>query len=338
LLTPAELQIKLDELKSLPAETEWVEFKLNDHGPCVYAKIGEYLSAIANSLALLRYMPRASLFPVEVTQYDSWVVRETIHNCIAHQDYARAGRINVVEESERLLFSNLGEFLPGSVEEVVRRDQPTEHYQNACLAAAMVNFGMIVTVGSGIRRMFTTQRQRNFPMPDYELNEPGRVRVRLIGKVIDEKYTWMLAERTDLNLMDVIALDKVQKGRPLSDDEFKSLKAKKLVEGRRPNLFVSAKIAAATETKEAYIRNRAFDKDHYKKMILAYLEKFGEGTRTQIDRLLKDKISDALDQQQQKQFVTNLLQEMKRDGTIYPDGTTRWAKWRMCKPASDVES
>jgi len=53
---------------------------------------------------------------------------------------------------------------------------------------------------------------------------------------------------------------------------------------------------------------------------------------------LKDKISDALDQQQQKQFVTNLLQEMKRDGTIYPDGTTRWAKWRMCKPASDVES
>ena len=84
----------------------------------------------------------------------------------------------------------------------------------------MVNFGMIDTVGSGIRRMFTTQRQRNFPMPDYELNEPGRVRVRLIGKVIDEKYTWMLADRTDLNLMDVIALDKVQKGKPLSDDEF----------------------------------------------------------------------------------------------------------------------
>ena len=282
-----------------------------------------------------RYMPRASLFPVELTQYDSWVVRETIHNCIAHQDYTRAGRINVIEEPERLLFTNLGEFLPGSVEEVIRRDQPTEHYRNACLAAAMVNFGMIDTVGSGIRRMFTTQRQRNFPMPDYELDEPGRVRVRLIGKVIDEKYTWMLADRTDLNLMDVIALDKVQKGKALSDDEFRSLKTQKLVEGRRPNLFVSAEIAAATESKEEYIRNRAFDKDHYKKMIVAYLEKFGEGTRTQIDRLLKDKLSDALQAKQQRQFIKNLLQEMKREGTICPDGTTRWAKWRMSKPSTE---
>jgi ATP-dependent DNA helicase RecG len=285
-----------------------------------------------------RYMPRASLFPMEVTQYDSWVVRETIHNCIAHQDYTRAGRINVIEEPERLLFTNLGEFLPGSVEEVIRRDQPTEHYRNGCLAAAMVNFGMIDTVGSGIRRMFTTQRQRNFPMPDYELNEPGRVRVRLIGKVIDEKYTWMLADRTDLNLMDVIALDKVQKGKPLSDDEFRSLKSQKLVEGRRPNLFVSAEIAAATDDKEAYIRNRAFDKDHYKKMIVAYLEKFGEGTRTQIDRLLKDKISDALDDDQKKKFVENLLQEMKRDGAIVPDGANRWTKWRLPKTATESDN
>jgi len=53
-MTPAELQSKLDELRSLPVETEWVEFKLNDHGLGVYAEIGEYLSAIANSLTLLR--------------------------------------------------------------------------------------------------------------------------------------------------------------------------------------------------------------------------------------------------------------------------------------------
>ncbi len=93
-----------------------------------------------------RYMPRASLFPIEVSQYDTWVLRETIHNCIAHQDYTKAGRINVLEEPERLLFTNLGDFLPGSVEEVIRRDQPPEHYRNACLTRAMVNFGMIDTI------------------------------------------------------------------------------------------------------------------------------------------------------------------------------------------------
>jgi ATP-dependent DNA helicase RecG len=135
---------------------------------------------------------------------------------------------------------------------------------------------MIDTIGSGIKRMFTKQRQRNFPMPDYDLSEKGRVKVRIIGKVIDEKYTRMLMARTDLDLLDVIALDKVQKGKPLTEDEFKSLKSKELIEGRRPKLFVSAAVAAATDTQAEYIKNRAFDKEHYKKMVVAYLTKFGE--------------------------------------------------------------
>ncbi len=103
-----------------------------------------------------------------------------------------------------------------------------------------------------------------FPMPDYDLDEGREVQVRIIGRVPDERYTRLLMARTDLDLWQVIALDKVQKGRPLTDDEFKSLKSKKLVEGRRPNLFVSAAIAAATETEAKYIKKRAFDKEHYK--------------------------------------------------------------------------
>ena len=281
-----------------------------------------------------RYMPKASLFPIEITQYDSWVVRETVHNCIAHEDYTRAGRINVVEEPETLLFTNLGEFLPGSVEEVIRRDEPTEFYRNRFLAAAMVNLGMIDTIGSGIKRMFTTQRQRNFPMPDYELGETGRVKVRLSGKVIDEKYTWMLKDRTDLELMDVIALDKVQKRKLLTDEEFRLLKAKKLVEGRRPNLFVSAEIAAATETKEEYIKKRAFDKEHYKKMILAYLKQYGRATTLEIQKLLLDKISDALTQAQKRIRIKNLLHEMvKQDQTILFEGPKRTGSWVLANPS-----
>jgi ATP-dependent DNA helicase RecG len=97
-------------------------------------------------------------------------------------------------------------------------------------------------------------------------------------------------------------------------------------------------VAAATDDKEAYIRNRAFDKEYYKDLVISYLEEFGEASRLQIDRLLKDKLSDALDEGQKKKFVTNLLQEMKRDGKVAPDGTTRWAKWRMSKSTSNAEN
>jgi ATP-dependent DNA helicase RecG len=283
----------------------------------------------------IRQLPSGTLFPHEVTQYDPWVMRETLHNCIAHQDYTMGGRINLVETPGTLLFTNLGSFIPGSVEEMIRSDAPPEIYRNPFLAHAMVSLNMIDTIGSGIKRMFTRQRERSFPMPDYELDDPKKVVVRLTGQVLDENYTQLLLSQTELDLMDVIALDKVQKNRPLDEESFKRLKARKLIEGRRPNLFVSAKIAAATGDKAAYIKNRAFDKQHYKDMVVAYLEKFGEATRADLDELLLEKLSDKLDPKQKRHSITNLLQEMKRAGQIVPDGTTRWAKWRMSKPAPE---
>jgi ATP-dependent DNA helicase RecG len=201
----------------------------------------------------------------------------------------------------------------------------------------MVNFNMIDTIGSGIKRMFTKQRQRFFPMPDYDLSEPGRVKVRIIGKLIDEKYTRMLMQRTDLNLMDVIGLDKVQKGKPVAEEEFKSLKAKRLIEGRRPNLFVSAEVAAATETKADYIKKRAFNKEHYRKMVTDYLRQFGDATRQEFEKLLLDKLSDTLDDKQKRNFIVNLLQEMRRKGIIQPVKGKRGkgAKWELSKLAQE---
>ena len=58
-------------------------------------------------------MPPGTLFPTEVPQYDAWVIREALHNAIAHQDYAVGGRVNVIEKPDALIFSNVGRFLPG---------------------------------------------------------------------------------------------------------------------------------------------------------------------------------------------------------------------------------
>lgn len=296
-------------------------------GPPLILAVDQVFAKIRN--LTYRYLPDASLFPTEITQYDPWVIRETLNNCIAHQDYPQGGKINVVELPDSLLFTNVGDFLPGSVEEVIRRDAPPEVYPNRFLTEAMVNLNMINTIGSGIKRMFTRQRQRNFPMPDYDLSERDRVKVGIIGEVIDEKYSRMLMARTDLDLWDVIALDKVQKRKPISDEDFRVLKAKTLIEGRRPNLFVSAEVAAATETRAEYIRKRAFDKEHYKKLVVAYLTKFGEARREEIDELLIDKLSDALNDKQKTEFIGNLLQEMRREGSIRTEGSKRWATWRL---------
>ncbi len=301
-------------------------------GPPLILAVEQVFARIRN--LTYRYMADNRLFPTETTQYDKWVIRETLHNAIAHQDYTQSGRINVVEEAESLLFTNVGEFIPGSVEEAIRRDAPPEIYQNRFLAEAMVSLNMIDTIGSGIKRMFLKQRERSFPMPDYDLNEPGRVRVRIIGKILDERYTRMLMTRTDLDLMAVIALDKIQKGKPITDEEFKSLKKKKLVEGRRSNLFVSAKVAIVTDTKADYIKRRGIDREYSKKLVLDYLTKFKEATRQEMNQLLMDKLSDSLSEDQKMSLIKNLLQEMRAEGSIKAQRTGRRSVWFSSKPES----
>jgi ATP-dependent DNA helicase RecG len=317
-------------------DADGVEKDYEHFGSPMILSVGRAFAKVRN--LTYRYMPNASLFPTEITQYDPWVIRETLHNCIAHQDYTRGGRVNVVEEPESLLFTNLGEFLPGSVEEAIRHDAPPEYYRNRFLVEAMVNLNMIDSVGSGIKRMFRMQRERFFPLPDYDLAEPGRVKVRIFGKVLDEKYTRMLIHRRDLDLAHVIALDKVQKGRPLSDDEFRALKRMRLIEGRRPNLFVSAEVAAATDSRADYIRKRAFDREHYKDLILAYLREYGQATTSDIRQLLMDKVSDALSQEQKMNWIRNLLGFMSReDKTIRHEGPKRGGRWVLASMQKRTE-
>jgi ATP-dependent DNA helicase RecG len=296
--------------------------------------VDDLLSNIRN--LTVRYLPDGTLFPINVSQYDPWVMRETLHNCIAHQDYTKAGRIIVVEQPDSLLFTNLGPFLPGSVEEVVVRDSPQEFSANPLLAQAMVNLNMIDTIGSGIKRTFRIQRDSNFPMPTYDLSEPERVRVRLIGQILDPNYTRMLMSQTNLDLLDVISLDKVQKGQPISDDEVKTLRGKKLIEGRRPSIHVSADVAAATDTMVDYLKKRGIDKEYCQRMVVEFLQKKAEVSRPEIESLLLAKLSDALDEDQKKNFIKNLLQEMKRDGIVRPvEGKRgRGAKWQLSKKES----
>jgi ATP-dependent DNA helicase RecG len=228
----------------------------------------------------------------------------------------------VENEDGYLTFSNLGSFIPGSVVHVIKEDAPEEHYRNPFLATCMFNLKMVDTIGSGIKRMFNYQRQRLFPMPDYLLTG-NKVVVKIIGKVLDIEYARVLAQIPSLSLEEIIMLDKVQKKVELTDYEIKRLREKKLIEGRKPNFYIAGTLAKITGDKAAYIKNRAFDKGHYKKLVINFIKKYKKASRTDIDNLLIDKLSDVLTPEQKRNKIRNLLYEMSRkDGTIYNASTS----------------
>lgn len=284
----------------------------------------------------VEHMPDGSLFPTPVSQYDPWVIREALHNCIAHQDYGLGGKVNVVEHPDRLVFTNLGTFLPPSVEWMLEHQSPPEHYRNQWLVGAMVRLRMIDQIGSGIRRMYDTQRERFFPLPDFVIDTDSmskpRVEVTISGKILDTKYTQALMHAADLDLREVLLLDRVQKGQRLTAKESKSLRVAGLIEGRAPNYRISSKVADWTAQKAKHIHNRGFDDGFYKQLVIEYLQKYDQASRKELNELLLPKLSDVLDAAQKEHKVKNLLQTLRRARQIENKGTRGEPVWRLLEP------
>lgn len=277
-------------------------------------------------------LPDGTLFPTPVPWYDTWVIREALHNCVAHQDYVLGGKINVVEHPDRLVFSNLGQFLAPSVEWMLEHQSPPEHYRNQWLIDSMIRLRMIDQHGSGIRRMFDKQRARFYPMPDFVTDKMAqglpRVEVSITRQVLDEKYTKMLIKRTDLTLNQVVLLDRVQKQRSLLPEQVRELKALKLLEGRAPNYLISSKVAEWTDQKARYIRERGMNDKYYQDVVLQYLEKYGQATRQELDDLLLTKLPEVLDAAQKINKIRNLQQAMRRSGLIERTGPKVAPIWK----------
>lgn len=326
LLNPAIARISWILKNERNEELDYQHFE-----PPFLLNVDRVLARIRN--LTVRELPSGTLFPVELTQYDPWVIREALHNCIAHQDYILRGRINVVETPDTLILSNQGGFLPGNVETVIRQDAPSELYRNPFLAEAMVNLNLIDTQGGGIKRMFQAQRRRYFPLPDYDLSQPERVVVSIRGRILDERYTRLLMERSDLDLETIILLDKVQKRRQLMRDEHRQLKKKGLVEGRYPNLTVSGKIASITGEKARHIRDRGFNTRYYQDLLLELMREHQPVSREDIDRLLLDKLPEVLTDSQKLDKIHNLLSGLSsKQGKIRNTGSRRYSHWVLVDP------
>jgi len=263
-----------------------------------------------------KFFPNNELLAVEVNKYETRVILEALHNAIAHQDYAANSRIVLTEKIDKLVFINAGGFYEGNPDEYVLGEKTPEKYRNPWLAKAMVSLNMIDTVGYGIYTMYVEQRKRFFPLPDYSKSTESNVILEIYGHAIDENYSLLLMEKSDLPLTTVVLLDRVQKKLHITDESAQFLRKQELIEGRKPNYFVAAQIAETTGEKADYIKNRSFDDQYFKDMIIEYLRKFKKANRADIEILLFDKISEILTEKQKKDKVKNLLQSLRLENII----------------------
>ena len=289
--------------------------------------VDEILAKIHN--LTLREMPGGTLFPDTMKQYDDYTIREALHNCIAHQDYTLRQRINFVENPGFLYYANGGSFIPGTLENALATNGPQRFFRNACLCKAMVHFNMIDTVSRGIKKMFTEQMERRFPMPDYEIdNEKKEVAVRIYGNAINERYTKLLKDNNTLTLHDCIFLDAIQKGHRIDEEIAQDLMKRGLIEGEAPNYTISLGVAKASKQLPGYTRVRGLERDKLKQMILQYIQNAGSdgAKRDAILEYLQGTLPSRNTYEQNETLIYHLLSELRKAGLIEANGKIWLAK------------
>ncbi len=314
------------------AELTWKlegpELAYEHYGPPFLLTTSQLFSRIRN--INLKFYPQGELIPKEMLKYDQRIVLEALHNCIAHQDYGRNERVLVIERPDELIFQSAGGFYDGSSEDYLLRHKTPSRYRNRFLAQAMVQLRMVDTMGFGIREvMFKGQAESYRPLPFYEKEGPDHVVLHLPGRIIDENYSRLLLANPDLKLADIIALDRIQKKLSVPSEVVKTLRKRGWVEGHKPNIHISAAIAATTGQKVDYIRTRKQDDEHYKKLVTDYLVEWSEAKPTEIRALLLSKLSDGLTEAQKRNKVRNLLTAMRKEGKIIAEGIKNAARWKL---------
>ena len=271
-----------------------------------------------------KIFPNNSFLPGEGMKYDNEVILEALHNCIAHQNYAENARIIVIERENELEFRNSGGFYDGTYEDYITGERIPKKYRNPFLAQAMANIKMIDTEGFGIHKMFVSQKDRFLPMPDYDKSDSDTVVLTLPGTVIDENYSLLLLENSDIDLTTTVLLDKVQKGKPITDDAIKLLRKKGLIEGRKPHLYVSRQVAKVTNKQIEYTLKKGFNDAECQEWILKALKDHKVLSRKQINELLWNKLSMDFTEEQKMAKIKNLLYKMHKNDEIWLDEDRMW--------------
>lgn len=272
----------------------------------------------------IKIFPRSNLIPAEVWKYDTKTILEAMHNCIAHQDYTRNERIVVTEEVDKLTFENAGTFFDGTYEDYIEGKKTPKRYRNPFLVQAMVNLRMIDTQGYGIHEMFLSQKNRFLPMPDYDKSCSECVKLTIPGQVINEEYSLLLMDNANIDLTTAVLLDNVQKGKQITDEAIAHLRKLKLIEGRKPKIYVSKMVAKASHREAEYTKMRGMDDKYYRDLIMEALKVKNDLDREDFKRLLLKKLPEIMTDKQKENKITNLLRYLRTRGMIYADKQNKW--------------
>ena len=284
------------------------------------------------------------LFREYVEDYPEVVLRELLMNAVAHRDYSRPQIIQIRKYPNHIEIESPGPF-PNGIDETNYLRQ--SNARNPIIMDVFREIGYTEKAGSGFNKIFTEllSKGKRIPVPEetqYSLTfivEAEIISERLLE--LSAEYKKLKGKDVDMDALLVLntilnngktSLSQLESTPNISRYTLKHA-LEELLElgfiettGKSSGLFYilhSSKQISARE-KASYIKNKGFDDDYYRKLIIEFLRKFGSASREDIHKLLVDKLPGTLTQKQKFYKVGNLLAYLRKNGRIVTDDHRHW--------------
>ncbi len=124
-------------------------------------------------------------------------------------------------------------------------------------------------------------------------------------------------------------ISSVSMHRPIGAVDARALRARKLIEGRTPNIHVSAKVAQVMGEQAQHTLNKGLDSAYYRELVLQHLRNFSACNREELEAVMRAKLPDVLSDEQKRNRVKNLLADLSRRNLIAPERKGPGARWRL---------
>ncbi len=263
----------------------------------------------------------------EIFSFNEKVVKEAVLNAVTHRDYRDPGSIVIKQSMQEFEIQSPGGFLPGvNQKNILTQTKP----RNRLLAEVLQHLGFVQRAGQGMDTIFRETLREGKNIPDLSASDSYCVNLKISAQVKSIefiKYIEMVSneKQVSVSLNDLILLQSIESGHRIDKDSAQRFLNLGIIEktGKTSGTsYVLSHYYYQSHGKTGnYTRLVGLARDVKKQLILSHLEKNASGAPlSEIAQAFTD---------MQKSNVANLLQELKKDGKVFSEGSKKLAIWKL---------
>lgn len=266
------------------------------------------------------------LFQREIYSFNEKAIREALLNAVAHRDYTVRGRSIFIKASPQEFFIES----PGGFPQGITVDNILDktYWRNRLIAEILEKAEMIERAGQGMNDIFEISIREGKGLPNFSGTDDFTVALRIPAQIKDKNFILFLEKVAKekqilLSFDEIFALEKIREKEYVTHTDFRDRFLKLgIIEHvgrtRGSQYILSHKYYSHAHLTGLYTRLTGLSREQKKELITNHLKKNKKG-------YMKD-FKDAF-KELKTMDISNLLQELKREGVIIPKGNRRNAFW-----------